>query len=72
MSDKLFYLLQVNDALFPIGGYSHSQGLETYIQKGLVHDEETAKEYELYLQKHFDEIMKEHALEEKNNKKPYK
>lgn len=45
MSDKLFYLLQVNDALFPIGGYSHSQGLETYIQKGLVHDETSAKEY---------------------------
>ena len=32
MSEKQFYLLQVNDALFPIGGYSHSQGLETYIQ----------------------------------------
>lgn len=45
MSDKLFYLLQVNDALFPIGGYSHSQGLETYIQKGIVHDEKTAEEY---------------------------
>ena len=45
MSDKLFYLLQVNDALFPIGGYSHSQGLETYIQKGIVHDETSAKEY---------------------------
>ena len=28
MSEKLFYLLQVNDALFPIGAYSHSQGLE--------------------------------------------
>ena len=27
MSEKQFYLLQVNDALFPIGGYSHSQGL---------------------------------------------
>ncbi len=40
-----FYLLQVNDALFPIGGYSHSQGLETYIQKGTVHDEKTAGEY---------------------------
>ena len=26
---KNSYLLQVNDALFPIGGYSHSQGLET-------------------------------------------
>ena len=45
MSDKLFYLLQVNDSLFPIGGYSHSQGLETYIQKGLVHDEKTAEAY---------------------------
>ena len=45
MSEKLFYLLQVNDALFPIGAYSHSQGLETYIQKGIVHDEKTAEEY---------------------------
>lgn len=34
---KDFILLQVNDALFPIGGYSHSYGLETYIQKNLVH-----------------------------------
>lgn len=45
MSDKLFYLLQINDALFPIGGYSHSQGLETYIQKGIVHDEASASQY---------------------------
>ena len=45
MSEKQFYLLQVNDALFPIGGYSHSQGLETYIQRGIVHDEDTAREY---------------------------
>lgn len=45
MSDKIFYLLQVNDALFPIGGYSHSQGLETYIQKGIVKNEETAVSY---------------------------
>lgn len=48
MSDKLFYLLQVNDALFPIGGYSHSQGLETYIQKGIVCDERSAEEYILH------------------------
>lgn len=33
-----FLLLQVNDALFPIGGYAHSWGLETYVQKGLVSD----------------------------------
>ncbi len=45
MTEKYFYLLQVNDALFPIGAYSHSQGLETYIQKGIVHDTDTAKEY---------------------------
>ena len=40
-----FFLLQVNDALFPIGGYSHSYGLETYIQKGIVHDEDCAQEF---------------------------
>ena len=45
MSQKKFYLLQVNDALFPIGAYSHSQGLETYIQNGIVYDEKTAEEY---------------------------
>lgn len=42
---RSFFLLQVNDALFPIGGYSHSQGLETYIQQGSVCDEKTAAEY---------------------------
>lgn len=42
---RRFFLLQINDALFPIGGYSHSQGLETYIQQGRVHDEKTAAEY---------------------------
>ena len=42
---RRFFLLQVNDALFPIGGYSHSQGLETYIQQGIVHDEKTAADY---------------------------
>ena len=29
MSELNFYLLQINDTLFPIGAYSHSQGLET-------------------------------------------
>lgn len=39
---KDFLLLQVNDALFPIGAYSHSYGLETYIQKNLVTSKEEA------------------------------
>ena len=43
--NKRFLLLQINDALFPIGGYSHSYGLETYIQKNLVTDTETAWEF---------------------------
>lgn len=38
-------LLQINDALFPVGGYAHSYGLETYIQKGLVRDPSTAWDY---------------------------
>ena len=33
---NIFILFQINDALFPIGAYSHSYGLETYIQKKLV------------------------------------
>ncbi|MDS0527457.1 urease accessory protein UreF [Clostridium sp. SHJSY1] len=40
-----FMLLQINDTLFPIGGYSHSYGLETYIEKGLVHDEKSVENY---------------------------
>lgn len=40
-----FLLLQVNDALFPIGGYSHSYGLETYIQKGIVKDADSAARF---------------------------
>ncbi|MCD7867219.1 MAG: urease accessory protein UreF [Clostridiales bacterium] len=35
-----FLLLQINDALFPIGAYSHSYGLETYIQKNRIVTEE--------------------------------
>jgi urease accessory protein len=35
----------MNDALFPIGGFAHSYGLETYIQRGLVRDASTAAAY---------------------------
>lgn len=42
---RTFLLLQINDALFPIGGYSHSYGLETYIQKELVTNAVQAEEY---------------------------
>ena len=43
--EKHFLLLQVNDALFPIGAYSHSYGLETYIQKNLVRNADEAWDF---------------------------
>lgn len=42
MNDTFFLLLQINDALFPIGSYTQSYGLETYIQRNLVHNKETS------------------------------
>lgn len=44
-TDQKLMLLQINDAIFPIGGYSHSYGLETYIQQGRVCDVQSAREY---------------------------
>lgn len=43
--EALFLLLELNDALFPIGAYAHSYGLETYVQQGLVHDAATAEKW---------------------------
>ncbi|WP_121020724.1 urease accessory protein UreF [Helicobacter vulpis] len=40
-----FILLQINDAMFPIGSYTHSFGLETYIQHKEVHDKPSALAY---------------------------
>lgn len=43
--EALFLLLELNDALFPIGAYAHSYGLETYVQAGVVHDRKTAEQW---------------------------
>ncbi len=42
---SLFYLLQISDPLLPIGGFTQSYGLETYVQKGIVHNAGSAQEY---------------------------
>lgn len=42
---KKLLLLQITDSAFPIGAYSHSFGLETYIQKGMVKSREEAWNY---------------------------
>ncbi|MFZ5988951.1 MAG: urease accessory protein UreF [Bacillota bacterium] len=38
-------LLQITDSLFPIGGFTQSNGLETYVQRGIVRDTATAGGY---------------------------
>ena len=41
----LLSLLHLSDPTLPIGGYTHSNGLETYVQQGLVHNAATAEAY---------------------------
>lgn len=45
IDNAFFYLLQLSDPLLPIGGFTQSFGLETYVQKGLVHDVLSAQKY---------------------------
>lgn len=49
---SLVPLYQIFDSLFPLGSYALSNGMETYTQKGLIHDRKTLEEYlkaQLYL-----------------------
>ncbi|SDY09885.1 urease accessory protein UreF [Salimicrobium album] len=50
MNNKLLSLFQLCDSNFPTGAFSHSFGLETYIQEDKVHDQATFAEWlEVYL-----------------------
>ncbi|MEJ7680971.1 MAG: urease accessory protein UreF [Segetibacter sp.] len=42
---NLLSLLQLSDPTLPVGGYAHSNGLETYVQQGIVKDIVTAREF---------------------------
>ncbi len=44
-TSPLFSLLQICDPYFPIGTYTQSFGLETYVQKGIVHDAGSTEQY---------------------------
>jgi urease accessory protein len=45
LKNSLFHLLHLTDPTLPIGGYSHSAGLETYVQNGRVNNPETARTF---------------------------
>jgi urease accessory protein len=52
MDNQLLALLQIGDSNFPSGAFSHSFGLETYIQEDTVHSKETFFEWlRIYLEK---------------------
>lgn len=50
--NPLLTLLQINDSVFPIGSFTHSYGLETYIHKRIVHDVASARTYAETMLKH--------------------
>ena len=45
MNNALLHLLHMSDSSLPIGGFSHSAGLESYVQNGKVKDADSAKEF---------------------------
>jgi urease accessory protein len=52
MDNQLLALLQLGDSNFPSGAFSHSFGLETYIQEGTVHNQASLFEWlRIYLEK---------------------
>ncbi|MFC5713946.1 urease accessory protein UreF [Thalassorhabdus alkalitolerans] len=45
MTYQFLHLMQIHDSAFPIGSYTQSFGMETYIQSDLVKDKKTLKEF---------------------------
>ncbi len=79
MDKNVLALFQLCDSNFPTGAFSHSYGLETYIQEGHVHDQVTFSEW-LHVYLHEQLIYSDglasrlvyEALEEKNIEKVWK
>ncbi|TXK29651.1 urease accessory protein UreF [Pontibacter qinzhouensis] len=48
----LLTLLQINDSMFPIGSFTHSYGLESYVSQGIVKDTPSATVYAKNMLRH--------------------
>ncbi len=54
MTNRLLSLMQLCDSNFPSGSFSHSFGLETYIQDEVIHNKETFFQWlRIYVEKQF-------------------
>ncbi|MBU3804921.1 MAG: urease accessory protein UreF, partial [Candidatus Cellulosilyticum pullistercoris] len=53
-SRQLLELLQICDSNFPVGAFSHSYGMETYLRDDIIKDKETFEAYiKVYLKGQF-------------------
>lgn len=56
ITNKAFlYCLQIADSFFPIGGFNHSYGIETYVQEGIIKSGDDLKEF---LSSYIKEVLK--------------
>jgi urease accessory protein len=79
MDEKILALFQLCDSNFPTGAFSHSYGLESYIQENMVHNHETFLHWlQVYIQEQLiysdglASCLVYQALEEENFPKIWK
>lgn len=60
---SLIEILHITDPTLPIGGFSHSNGLETYVQQNLVNNMASTQDF-------VESMIKRYALVEEKTEEP--